>query len=366
MLINKCLYIFLFIKESYNLLYNLLFFKNNFLFSFHITKMSLSEQIKKARPNITMSSIRTYVSVISNLAKKMDIKIENAADINKNCDAIIAYLKRHYPEARRRKTILASLVVLLDKSHENTCEKLRAMMMRDIETTETENKERIGEGKMSDKEKANWLDLNELKEKYNTLQKEIKPLWDIKKLNKQQFQRLQLYVLLTLLYGGGVAPRRSTDYSEMKYKNFNKSEDNFYDKKAKELVYNKYKTSKKYGEVRVKIPSNIVKILNNWIFYLPETTDYIFSDTREGKLTPTKLVNLLHNFFDKKISTSMIRHIYISSVLKDIPPEIFNLNKDMSHSLEQSILYKRTKDEDEDEEKEEKIKTVPKKKGKMK
>jgi integrase len=318
--------------------------------------MSLSEQIKKARPAISMSSIRTYVSVISNLAKKMDIKIENADDINKHCDAIISYLKREYPEARRRKTILASLVVLLDKSHSSTCEKLRAMMMRDIEVSEKEDKERIGEGKMTQKEKDNWLDLNELKEKYNALQKEIKPLWDIKNLSKPQFQRLQLYVLLTLLYGGGIAPRRSTDYSEMKYKNFNKTQDNFYDKKTKELVYNKYKTSKKYGEVRVKLPANVVKILNNWIAYLPETTEYIFSDTRGGKLTPTKLVNVLHNFFGKKISTSMIRHIYISSILKDIPPEIFNINKDMSHSLEQSILYKRTKadeaSENETEEKE--------------
>jgi integrase len=308
--------------------------------------MSLAEQIKKARPNIGMSSVRTYVSVISNLAKRMDITINDASDINKHCDKIIAYLKRDYPEARRRKTVLASLVVLLDKAHASTCEKLRAMMMRDIEVSEKQDKERIGEGKMSDKEEENWMDLSELKEKYSQLQKETKPLFDIKTLSKPQFQRLQLYVLLTLLYGGGISPRRSLDYSEMKYKNFLKSEDNFYDKKTKELVYNKYKTAKKYGEVRVKVPPNVVKILNNWIAYLPDTTDYIFSDTRGGKLTPTKLVNLLHNFFGKKISTSMIRHIYLSSVLKSIPPEIFNINKDMSHSLEQSILYKRTaKDE---------------------
>lgn len=326
--------------------------------------MSLCEQIKKARPNITMSSIRTYCSVISNLAKKMDITIENASDVNKHCNEIINYLKEYYPEAKRRKTILASLVVLLDKDYPTSCEKLRAMMMRDIETSEKQDKEHIG--KMTEKEKENWLDLAELKDKYKTLEKEVKPLWDIKTPNKNQYQRLQLFVLLTLIYGGGMAPRRSTDYTEMKYKNFDKKEDNYYDKKAKELVYNKYKTAKKYGEVRVKLNTDVIKILNKWITYLPEDTDYMFQDTRGGKLSPAKLVNILHNYFGKKISTSMIRHIYISSILKDIPPEIFNINKDMSHSLEQSILYKRTNTDSDEEEEKEPLPPVPKKKGKMK
>lgn len=310
--------------------------------------MSLSEQIKKARPNICMSSIRTYVSVISNLAKKMDITIENSSDVNKHCNQIINYLKENYPEAKRRKTILASLVVLLDKDHPASCEKLRAMMMRDIEVSEKQDKEHIG--KMSEKEKENWLSLDDLRTKYKALAKEVKPLFDITTPNKTQYQRLQLFVLLTLIYGGNLAPRRSLDYTELMYKNFDKKDDNYYDKKSKELVYNKYKTSKKYGEVRVKLNTDVVKILNKWITFIPENTDYMFQDTREGKLSPSKLVNILHNYFEKKISTSMIRHIYISSVLKDIPAEIFNINKDMSHSLEQSILYKRTNtDESEDE-----------------
>jgi hypothetical protein len=35
----------------------------------------------------------------------------------------------------------------------------------------------------------------------------------------------------------------------------------------------------------------------------------------------------------------MLRHIYLSNSLKDIPKEIFQNAKDMGHSVEQAIKY---------------------------
>jgi integrase len=160
---------------------------------------------------------------------------------------------------------------------------------------------------------------------------------------------LQLYTLLSIILLG--TPRRSLDYCELKFRgSIDKEKDNYFDKKNKELVYSVFKTSKKYGQQRVKLSDKAYKILNKFITFIPEKQDYIFSDTRGGKMTPSKLTTFLNEFFaPKKISTSLLRHIYLSSVLDKIPNDIFEINRQMGHSLEQAIMYKRPQNEDKNE-----------------
>lgn len=309
---------------------------------------TISEIIKQNRPNITNSSVRTYTSVINNLASKMKIEIKSPNDIKKHCDAILEYLKENYPQENRRKTILASIVVFLGKEHENVCEKMRNLMLKDIEVSQEQDKQKLF--KKTEKEDKNWMNWSDVIKKYEQLEKQVKPLLSNETLNKNQYQLVQLYTLLSLIVLG--VPRRSLDYCELKKPTaqIDKEKDNYFDKKNKELVYSTYKTSKKYGTTKVKLSDKAYKILNKFITYIPEKQEYIFRDTRGNKMTPSKLTNLLNEFFSpKKISTSMLRHIYLSSVFEKIPSNIFEINRDMGHSLEQAVMYKRPQNEEKSE-----------------
>ena len=58
------------------------------------------------------------------------------------------------------------------------------------------------------------------------------------KLNMTDLQTIQQYIILCLLSGIFIAPRRSLDYTEFKISNIDKDTDNYLDKN--ELVFNKY------------------------------------------------------------------------------------------------------------------------------
>ena len=67
--------------------------------------MTIIEIIKKNRPNLSQSSIRSYNSIIKNLAKALEITIESKADVSKNLKKIMLFLQ---------KDILYYLISLLE------------------------------------------------------------------------------------------------------------------------------------------------------------------------------------------------------------------------------------------------------------
>jgi hypothetical protein len=59
---------------------------------------------------------------------------------------------------------------------------------------------------------------------------------------------IQNWVILSMYYGH-IVPRRAQDYVLMLYKNADKKYDNYVDMQDNRLVFNKYKTATKMGEI---------------------------------------------------------------------------------------------------------------------
>jgi hypothetical protein len=301
----------------------------------------MTEELKKViinnRPKITESSVKTYVSMISNLYKKIHGK-EKDFDYNyflKNPDEVIEHLKNK--PSKNRKTILSSLVVICGDDNKKACQKYRELMMEDAIKTNKENEKQ----KKTEKQADNWISYDEVKEVYNNLKKEVSPLLSKKDLSDDELQRLQNYIILSLYTD--IAPRRLMDYTELKIRgaDINKNEDNFLLKNK--FVFNKYKTSKFYGTQEIDLPLKLKLLINKWLKINP--TDYLLFDTKKQKLTPSKLNQRLNKIFgNKNISASMLRHIYISDeVLKDVPAleKLKKISEDMGHNLTQQMLYKK-------------------------
>ena len=288
--------------------------------------MNIKEKIKENKPNISESSIKTYNSILTNLYKNVygddDYTLKNFNDT----DTIIKYLKDL--EAPKRKTILASLVVLTDNK------KYRDIMLSDIESSRT--KSQLQE--KTEKQKDNFIDGITISKIYQNLKKKANQLYKKGDLSYQEVQEIQNYIILSLYSGLYIPPRRAKDYTEFKIRNINTEKDNYMDKN--EFVFNEYKTSKTYAQQRVEIPKALKTIINKWIKINP--TEYLLFDIHQQKLSNVTLNQRIEKIVGKKMGVNGFRHVYMSEKYQSSIQTNKDMNEDfknMGSSMHQKEVY---------------------------
>ena len=292
--------------------------------------MSLQDYLVKEKPSLSPSSLKTYHSILKSLYSK--VFQSNTIDILKfkeDTNKILEYLK-DLPFNKRKTTLSALLII-------NPNEKrYRDMMLNDINTYNQEQKQQI----MNDKQEDNWITEDQIKHKWEMAKKNAMLLYKKQHLSLADLQDIQTFVILSLLSGVFIPPRRLLDYCEpFKIKNINLDKDNYMDKKN--LIFHTYKTAKFYGRQEVALPLQLKKILLKWISVNP--TDYLLFDSQMKPLSSVKLNQRLVKLFDnKKIGVNMLRHIYLSTKyqpLATMNKELENDFKDMGSSIAQTNVY---------------------------
>lgn len=286
----------------------------------------IKELIIKNKPNISKSSISTYLSILKNLY--INVFKDDKFDLNNfdNTDKILNSLKDLEPN--KRKTILASLVVITDNK------KYREQMLKDIEEYNANESKQ----KKSDKQTDSWLDMPEINQIYNDLEQVVKHLYKKKDLNMTDLQEIQNYIIMCVLSGKFIPPRRSKDYVDFKIKDIDQEKDNYIERKN--MIFNSYKTAKTYARQELPIPPELLKILNKWIKVNP--TDYLLFDSNGKKLTNVKLTQRLNKIFGKKASVNQLRHTYLSCKYQDTikqNKEMADDMKAMGSSMAQQKIY---------------------------
>jgi len=318
-----------------------------------LNRMTIKETIETNRPTLSKNSVRVYCSLISSLAKSLNVTLDSAEHIKEHIKSILDHLKDM--DKRKRKTILASLIVVLGDKDKKVVETLRGHMMKDIRATEEEDKNQ----EMTHKEKENWISWNEVEKVYDNLKKEVTPLLRMDKLTKRQFTRLQDFVLLSMLTM--IPPRRSLDMCELKIRNGDK-DNNYVDFKKSKIHWNVYKTAKKYNEQVSDIPKDLMTILKNWLKKNPN--DYMFvANDLKTKLSPPQITNRLNSIFGKHISVNMLRKIFITdNVLQNVPAlkKLEETAAQMGHTLETAMQKYKKVDAPEVEKEEEVLEKKPK------
>jgi hypothetical protein len=285
--------------------------------------MDLRKELNKLRPTLSDGSLTTYCSILKSLHKRIF-----GGDIQKDdfdeTDKILKHLDEMPPN--KRKTILSALVVISGKPD------YRNEMLEDIKDYSNNAKKM----EKSDSQEANWVSKDEIMALYNQHKQDAMSCYKKSKLNMTDLQTIQQYIILCLLGGVFIAPRRSLDYTEFKIKNINKDDDNYLDKN--ELVFNKYKTAKFYNEQRVNCPKELKSILTKWI--KNNDNEYLLFDSNGSKLTSVKLNQRLERIFGKKCSVNILRHVYLSDKFGDEierSKQIANVAENMGTSSAQVI-----------------------------
>jgi len=293
------------------------------------------DNIKKAiiiaRPHLSKQSISTYMSILKNLYINVfgdvsDISLDKFNDTDK----ILNHLKSLEPN--KRKTVLSALVILTDKKD------YRDQMLNDIQSYNEEQHKQ----EKSEKQNESWVDSSDIKNIIDHISKEINHIYKKDALTMGDLQTIQNYIILCLLGGIYIPPRRSKDYVDFKISEISKTKDNYLNKNK--LIFNSYKTAKTYGQQEITAPPELLKILRKWIKINP--TNYLLFDNNKQQLSNVKLNQRLNKIFgDKKVGVNQLRHTYLSDKYQSTIQANSDMAKDMkdmgSSTIQEKIYIKK-------------------------
>ncbi len=211
-----------------------------------------------------------------------------------------------------------------------------------------------GKNEMSETQKANWIDYDDMIKKRNELAEEVSKVTKKRTLTGSDWNELLEYVVLCLYTY--MNPRRNADYIlcrvVKKLNNDMPNDCNYLDLATGEFVFNRYKTAKTYQQQREKIPDELKEILGMYLKHHPVFKDKTKQKepvpllcTFDGKpfTASNSITRILNKVFGKRVGSSMIRHAFISSKYGKVMEEMKRDSEAMGHSLEeQRAYYKKT------------------------
>lgn len=290
----------------------------------------VAKALLKNKPQLTASSVKTYVSIISSLYKAVGASGDALEFFRSRSKQVLEHLKD--TPYNRRKTILAGLVSLCG---DHACADVyRSLMLKDADIYDKEQKE----GVLTETQKKNWITQDELKAIYQQKSMEAKHLFQKKTLSKHNLEDLQDFVILSLYTL--IEPRRIMDYTEFKVRNINPETDNYM--KGNSFVFNAYKTRKSYGQQVVKIPALLNSIIRRWASMT--TSDYLlFSPYSKNKLQQAQLTLRLNRILGRNASVNILRHSFLTEKYKNMPAlkELEETAQAMGHSLQEAMQYRK-------------------------
>lgn len=252
-----------------------------------------------------------------------------------------------------RKTLVANILGLLKlQTKPKTPKKILTKWEKYFDEICKEYADKSKYKESSEKEVKNHMSMDEIRGLLESYEDNIKNIEEKEELKTRDMITYEKYIVL-LLYTT-LPPLRSEDYYKMLL-TISKKE-NYINLKTGIMYVKVYKTSKTYGTRKINLPKKIVETLKKWVelqkkFNRELETVYLMP-TIGSKLTKPQsqqgFTDLLNRIFKpKKISSSMLRKIYISEMIDKrlSPEERKKITKIMGHSLEmQEFIYSRFSD----------------------
>lgn len=283
---------------------------------------------------LSNSSIQTY---LKNLKKLNDDEpLKNLNFLNKY-DVIKKKLEKYKPNTQRNFLIaICSALNSFEKPP-----KVYSKYFDDLKNINAELKTFEKSGEKSQTQKDNWIEWSEVLDKYNELKEKVGIYKNKNKITKNEYNNLLQFIILSLYVL--IPPRRNKDYLLMvvlKGKKIPEDTDkNYLDLDNKKFIFNNFKTAKTEGSVILDIPDELLNNIKLYLKFRPDakgkTFELPFLVFADGeKLTNDNSITLILNkIFGKKISSSLLRHIFLQHTFGNVKKEQEKIAKEMSHSV---------------------------------
>ena len=303
-----------------------------------MSDINLNETIKKSRPNAKDNTIKMYVSNLNKLKKMFDTDDYDFLD---NVDKVMDKLKdKHYTTIRNY--INAIIVLLMALNSKGDKDKLIEKYDKIRADKNKEYEDFNATGKISSKQKANFVELKTITDMINKMGEDLKG-FKKRELSAKDKMLLQVYIIYQIHIR---LPLRN-DLAEMEAiqkRTYNKlSED---EKKAKNwlivekgkmwMSLNKFKTQSKYEELKFDVPKDLEKLLRSYIKI--NGMGVLFKSSTGKPLSRNQLSQLLlkysKRYINKSISTTMLRKIVLSDKFAKLKKDQKEMANITGHSVE--------------------------------
>ena len=307
-------------------------------------KNNLIQKLKEK--DLSDSSIKMYVKNLEKLNDNMPLK--NFSFL-KDIDKISQLLDKYKLNTIRNYliSIVSCLGVFNDNKNIKKLQDKYYILIKD----KKKDIDAIPSAKMSESQKDNWISWDQVEEKFNQLLDEVKSFDHNKVINEKQYNILLSCVILGLYFLQYV--RRNKDYQMMyiikEYNDKMPNDINYLCLYCQNFFFNVYKTSKKYGLQIIPINKELMNIIDVYIKYHPlikgkklSKKDIIpFLVNYKGKHLDkiNSITRILNNTFDKKIGSSLLRHIYLTDKYGNIEKEREQTALNMGHTVQTQAEY---------------------------
>lgn len=282
-------------------------------------KDELLEQFKEKRPNLSQSSLKTYVSILNSLYNKLEGT--NGIEFFKNDKKIINHIEE-MEKAQSKKTALSALFVLTGIKEYQDEMNANIKAVNEFYKEQKNDPERLKKLKSFDEILA--------------IHEQIKSRY---KKNPTLDNRMDLIIsyLVSGVLGEDLPPRRVLDYSSMKIRNYDKQKDNYI--QAGKFYFNQYKTKDRHGTQIISIPKELNTLINKHK-QINDEIDYLLLNEDDKPFTSTALSKKISRMFDGN-SMDMLRSIFLSNYYKDLPQlkSMEKLASNMGHSINSALQY---------------------------
>lgn len=306
-----------------------------------VKKVNINKLIKDYKSDVSPTTIEVYKRDLKRAYKIITGKDEDPKDLNWLSSASPEEIKEIFEKDIKneltRKSTYNILVVFLKALGIDDQRTKKYGEYRD-KLIEKYNKK--GEGNIKNKKQSdNWVSKKKLEDLLLKLKKESVDIYSKKSINNKDKHRLKQYILLLihLKY-----PLRN-DLGNVKVisnKDDINKKDNFIFKDT--IILNQYKTSKTYGQLRIKLTKDIYSQVQKYLNFLKPK--YLIEDGFNKTHTNSQGIyqifkSLFKNEFNKNISSTMLRHVIPTEDLGEYLKKSKKLAKDMGHSRDTQSKY---------------------------
>jgi hypothetical protein len=298
--------------------------------------MDFTDDIKRSKPNLSLSSAKTYNSLLRTIYKNVfenekEPHIKHFSDTEK----VLKYVREKPYNVR--KTYLAALLCVVpnEKAYKD-------LMLEDI----NQYNQVVSESQLTDKLENSAINTEEIEEIATNLKNMATLLMKKKSHTVSELMTIQNYVILSLYYGH-IVPRRALDYVSMLFRNYDPKTQNYIDLKRNLFVFNVFKTAKFKGTQTLEIPPSLKKILVKWISLIPDGVDNLLFNSNLLPLSAITLNQRLNSIFGGNKSVNSLRHFYLTSKYKEVMKaqnEMSNDMNEMGSSTAQANVYVKVND----------------------
>jgi integrase len=275
------------------------------------------------KPDISASSRKLYTFNLTKLNKGKPIKNLNFLTPVSVMDGLMEL------KPNTRRTYLIAIVSSLKGRPEAKWKKLYTRYYEELMKLNGELKNNTAK---SDTQKENWMGQDEVMKKCDELKDILTEIQGKKKISADEYERLLQLVVLSLYCLQ--APRRNKDYTDMMVvkKTPDDTTFNYLNIDEGEWVFNNYKTQKKYQQMRLPVPSDLMGIIKVYLMHHPEAKElkkknplpvpFLVHQDGRKVATSTDMTRMLNKIMGNKVGSSMLRNIFLTDKYSDTAKEM--------------------------------------------